>query len=70
MSVLFLFTCILYCFAFLLLREAFLRMRIPSNYIIIIQETVNTMNTEDDECVHNTSDRQIESVSLDNCAIS
>ena len=30
MSVLFLFTCILYCFAFLLLREAFLRMRIPS----------------------------------------
>ena len=25
-----LFTCILYCFAFLLLREAFLRMRIPS----------------------------------------
>ena len=28
--VLFLFTCILYCFAFLLLREAFLRMRIPS----------------------------------------
>ena len=30
-SVLFLFTCILYCFAFLLLREAFLRMRIPSN---------------------------------------
>ena len=30
-SVLFLFTCILYCIAFLLLREAFLRMRIPSN---------------------------------------
>ena len=29
-SVLFLFTCILYCFGFLLLREAFLRMRIPS----------------------------------------
>ena len=29
--VLFLFTCILYCIAFLLLREAFLRMRIPSN---------------------------------------
>ena len=29
-SVLFLFTCILYCIAFLLLREAFLRMRIPS----------------------------------------
>ena len=28
-SVLFLFTCILYCIAFLLLREAFLRMRIP-----------------------------------------
>ena len=28
--VLFLFTCILYCIAFLLLREAFLRMRIPS----------------------------------------
>ena len=33
--VLFLFTCILYCIAFLLLREAFLRMRIPS---IIIEE--------------------------------
>ena len=32
-SILFLFTCILYCFAFLLLREAFLRMRIPS-YIV------------------------------------
>ena len=32
-SVLFLFTCILYCIAFLLLREAFLRMRIPSNII-------------------------------------
>ena len=31
--VLFLFTCILYCIAFLLLREAFLRMRIPSNNI-------------------------------------
>ena len=29
-SVLFLFTCILYCIAFLLFREAFLRMRIPS----------------------------------------
>ena len=29
-SVLFLFTCILYCIAFLLLREAFLHMRIPS----------------------------------------
>ena len=28
--VLLLFTCILYCIAFLLLREAFLRMRIPS----------------------------------------
>ena len=33
-SVLFLFTCILYCFAFLLLREAFLRMRIPSITVI------------------------------------
>ena len=30
-SILFLFTCILYCIAFLLLREAFLRMRIPSS---------------------------------------
>ena len=29
-SDLILFTCILYCIAFLLLREAFLRMRIPS----------------------------------------
>ena len=29
-SILFLFTCILYCIAFLLLRKAFLRMRIPS----------------------------------------
>ena len=33
--VLFLFTCILYCIAFLLLREAFLRMRIPSNYYTV-----------------------------------
>ena len=34
-SVLFLFTCILYCIAFLLLREAFLRMRIPSNIMYV-----------------------------------
>ena len=33
-SVLFLFTCILYCIAFLLLREAFLRMRITSNFYL------------------------------------
>ena len=32
-SVLFLFTCILYCIAFLLLHEAFLRMRIPSMWV-------------------------------------
>ena len=36
-SVLFLFTCILYCIAFLLLREAFLRMRIPS--ILLVKTT-------------------------------
>ena len=36
-SVLFLFTCILYCIAFLLLREAFLRMRIPSIYWHVMQ---------------------------------
>ena len=35
--VLFLFTCILYCIAFLLLREAFLRMRIPSYSEILLQ---------------------------------
>ena len=34
--VLFLFTCILYCIAFLLLREAFLRMRIPSNILHLL----------------------------------
>ena len=38
-SVLFLFTCILYCIAFLLLREAFLRMRIPSKEILLLPQS-------------------------------
>ena len=43
-SVLFLLTCILYCIAFLLLREAFLRMRIPSYYNIeLIQPEVKPL---------------------------
>ena len=43
--VLFLFTCILYCIAFLLLREAFLRMRIPSIYHWLVQSLLNMIPT-------------------------
>ena len=48
-SDLFLFTCILYCIAFLLLREAFLRMRIPSNYRsdLVIPGTKSSLYVEE-----------------------
>ena len=42
-SVLFLFTCILYCIAFLLLHEAFLRTRIPSTNKLLLLDMLITL---------------------------